>query len=119
MGKKLHLRCCGSVFEVGESEFTDVRCTNIAQNSASGLQQKSEKFRNAMLALMTVPVEDKHGNRLYTLEASLLTWWYQTQIFIECYKTEIVTCLLSYIYIYLGSAKKMYTHFNERKLYVV
>jgi len=24
-----------------------------------------------------------------------------------------------YIYIYTGSTKKMYTHFNERKLYVV
>jgi len=65
------------VFEGSESEDTDVRCTNITHNSASGLQQhESVKCRNALLARMTVPVEGKHGNRLDTLEASLLTWWY-------------------------------------------
>ena len=29
------------------------------------------------------------------------------------------TYIYSNIYIYTGSAKKMYTHLNERKLYVV
>jgi len=76
LGKKLLLRRCASLFEVSESEVTDVRCTNITHNSASGLQQKSVKCRNTLLARMTVPLEDKHGNRLDTLETSLLTWWY-------------------------------------------
>ena len=75
LGNKLHVRCCASVFEVSESEVADVRCTNIAPNSASGLQQhKSVNCRNALLARMTVPVEDKHGNRLDTLHACLLLY---------------------------------------------
>ena len=77
LGNKLHLCCGASVFEVSESKVIDVRCTNITPNSVSGLKHhKSADCRNAFLAHMTVPREDKQGNRLNTLEASVLTWWY-------------------------------------------
>jgi len=36
-----------------------------------------------------------------------------------CIYVYICICIYIYIHTHTGSAKKMYTHFNERKLYVV
>ena len=63
-------------------------------------------------------LEEGLMERLIETEETQLTPNSYCQLHFQ-YSADACSRQYIYIYIYTGSAKKMYTHFNERKLYVV
>jgi len=76
LGNKLHLCCGASVFEVSESKITE--CPLFKQNAKFCFWASVAQGGGLSECIVGSHdcTKDKHGNRLGTLEALVLTWWY-------------------------------------------